>query len=674
MPPRSPRPPACPPGKHGTKGLLSEQPKDALIRAKGMSLIAGGTRVVFEAIRPVLGFPAEWASGRTAGYLSYPLSSFGRASYLNASQRMKESMAAATRGDRATAEKLVNKVIAGTGWRGDKIMDPAKADSLRGKVDDVVTLGEKFVAARKAVPGGPSDKDFQLHTIRPTDDSALALALWAIREGRGGPARFLGRQQADAAGEFHGQSKSKIREELLVRIDRMSADELQRAADASHPDDSPQAQLLREFPELHAKFRDSVGQRAAMREAHEALYTKLRRCSRARTASIHKPPRACGSTNSPNTRIGLVSRRATIAVSMNTFAGVFFKPLNAGGGWKTDAGNFADSLSIGTLGANYIYNNKVDKVASVDLKITNDAKAQNKTVDEFLDQNPGRKEEQTAAKKEKDKWNKYRDFAGVLSAAPATAVGMGLMEAGPEVLAYGAFAQGGLTLAWVGLQQVPALRNGAAPRLTKVLKWSAVGAIAIVPAATALYKAIAGSDQKKSDSVVKMVWNGFTGLFEQQPGTPTPTPTITSSPSASSSASPSPSPSSSPSASAKPSPGASTPPPPNSTRTARGSDEAPAADRQADPHPRHRRRRRPRDRHPLGISEHNLETLLTQTQLGDARQQGGENAAVSEALSQLFNLNPRFDKRLMDGVVSNVAGDPDTLLNGWQIEIGQRSA
>ena len=44
--------------------------------------------------------PADLAGGRTAGYLSYPLSSFGRAAYLTASQRMKESMAAATLGDR----------------------------------------------------------------------------------------------------------------------------------------------------------------------------------------------------------------------------------------------------------------------------------------------------------------------------------------------------------------------------------------------------------------------------------------------------------------------------------------------------------------------------------------------------------------------------------------------
>jgi hypothetical protein len=75
-----------------------------------------------------------------------------------------------------------------------------------------------------------------------------------------------------------------------------------------------------------------------------------------------------------------------------------------------------------------------------------------------------------------------------------------------------------------------------------------------------------------------------------------------------------------------------------------------------------------------GISENNEQTLLTPLQLGEARREGGEVRVIDEALSQLFNLNPRFDRRLMDGVASNVAGDPDTLLNGWQIEVGQRPA
>ena len=71
-----------------------------------------------------------------------------------------------------------------------------------------------------------------------------------------------------------------------------------------------------------------------------------------------------------------------------------------------------------------------------------------------------------------------------------------------------------------------------------------------------------------------------------------------------------------------------------------------------------------------GISAHNLKTLLTPTALAEAREEGGEDHVTSEALSQLFNLNPRFDKRLMDGIVTNVEGDPDTLIDGWKIRVG----
>ena len=71
-----------------------------------------------------------------------------------------------------------------------------------------------------------------------------------------------------------------------------------------------------------------------------------------------------------------------------------------------------------------------------------------------------------------------------------------------------------------------------------------------------------------------------------------------------------------------------------------------------------------------GISAHNLKTLLTPAALAEAREEGGEDHVTSEALSQLFNLNPRFDKRLMDGIVTNVEGDPDTLIDGWKIRVG----
>lgn len=639
--------------RQGIKGVLSEQPKDALIRAKGMTMIAGGVRVGFEAMKPVFGLPAELAGGRTAGYLSYPLSSFGRAAYLTASQRMKESMAAATRGDRATAEKLVEKVINGSGWRGDKIMDEAKAQSLRDKVDEVATLGEAFKASREAWADAPSDRNFQLHTIRSPGDTAETLAPAHYMKGVPGLRDFFGGLRS----EFPGRNKSEIRSELLLRIDKMNADQLRMAADPSHADTSPEARLLREFPEVHARFSDSVKHRAELREAHAALYEKLQALFPGKKGVDPKGAEGLGgSTNSPNTRLGLFSRRATIAVSLNTFVGTVFKPLNAGDSIQTHAGNFADVLSIGTLGANYIYNNKVDALATVELKIANEAKAANMKVDDYLEAHPELQADKAAAQTKKNDWNKYRDYAGLLSAGRAIAVGMGLMETGPEILAYGAFAQAALTGTWVGLQQIPALRNGAFPTATKILKWSAVGSIAIVPAATVLYKAIAGNEQEKKDSVVQMVWNGFTGLFETDPARPGhPTPSTGTTPSSPPSSSPSTPPGHEPGEPEKPDEGEE--PKPQKEPVVKPIFVSVGGDR--------------RETATLwGITENNLQTLLTPPELGAARQEGSKNHVVNEALAQLFNLNPRFDKRLMDGIATNIEGDPDTLIDGWQIKVG----
>ncbi|MGK6308612.1 DUF4781 domain-containing protein [Variovorax sp. DT-64] len=642
--------------KQGIKGMLSAEPKDGLIHAKRWAAFAAGARMGAEVIKPVFGWPADRAGGATAGYLSYPLSSFGRAAYLTAAQRMKESMAAATRGDRETAEKLANKVINGSGWRGDKIMDEAKAQSLRDKVNEVAKLGETLKTSREAWPDAPSEKNFQLHTIRSPGEMAETLAPARYMKGVAGLRDFYDGLRS----EFPNKSKREIGSELLLRIDKMSADELRLAGDRSHPDNSPEARLLREFPEVHARFSNSAKQRTELRDAHAALYEKLETLFSNKKNGGVDPQEAeglGGSTNSPSTRLGQVSRRATIAVSLNTFVGTFFKPLNAGNSLQTHAGNFADGLSIGTLAANYIYNNKVDALETVKSNITAKAKAANMNEDDYLGAHPKLAAEKEAAQIKKDAWNKYRDYAGLLSAGRAGAVGVGLLETGPEILAYGAFAQGALTLTWVGLQQIPALRNGAFPTTTKILKWSAVGSIAVVPAATVLYKALAGTEQEKKDSVVQMVWNGFTGLFEADPAKPgQPTPSTGPTPTSPPSSSPTTPPGHEPGEPEKPGEGEEQKPPKQPIVkpifvTVDGERRETAT--------------------LWGISETNLQTLLTAAELGAARQEGGKNHVVSEALSQLFNLNPRFDKRLMDGIATNIEGDPDTLIDGWQIKVGQ---
>jgi len=70
-----------------------------------------------------------------------------------------------------------------------------------------------------------------------------------------------------------------------------------------------------------------------------------------------------------------------------------------------------------------------------------------------------------------------------------------------------------------------------------------------------------------------------------------------------------------------------------------------------------------------GIAEANVATLLSSEKADDLQRKNGHNAVVAAALSELFQLNPRFKPELMDGVVSEANGDPDTILPGWKIQV-----
>ena len=50
---------------------------------------------------------------------------------------------------------------------------------------------------------------------------------------------------------------------------------------------------------------------------------------------------------------------------------------------------------------------------------------------------------------------------------------------------------------------------------------------------------------------------------------------------------------------------------------------------------------------------------------------GGQAGETIAALQQLFQLNPQrgFRPELMDGVASDMRGDPDTLRSGWTIDV-----
>ena len=78
-----------------------------------------------------------------------------------------------------------------------------------------------------------------------------------------------------------------------------------------------------------------------------------------------------------------------------------------------------------------------------------------------------------------------------------------------------------------------------------------------------------------------------------------------------------------------------------------------------------------------GIARSSERDLLSPSQISAIHASGGgSNAETLDALSHLFQLNPQrgFRPDLMDGVASAVPGDPDTLVPGWVIDVGNTPA
>jgi hypothetical protein len=682
--------------KEAVKGVLTHKPTDRnsgdnkQIRAKVFTYGAAGARIAAEGVASFFSWPANILKHPGAGYTTYPLSSFGRSAYLTASQRTKEAFAAATTGNLNLAEKLLGKVVKGSGWRGDNQMKRAKIDELYTDVWKVQEAGEVFRQKLEAMGAdAPPAKQFRLDTIQHPDEVALAPKSYLDAPGVSDFIQMVRYRQRDG---MFGEKTRVVRHELLRRLSNMDRNELARAADPASKDNSPEARLLRQYPEVRKAFERRVDERQDLRRAHGDLYKALLEVA----ADPEKPGYVsaqaaegnAGSTNAPSSRLGLISRRATLVASTNVFVGWFFKPVRISSA-TTGVAHFADFLSIGSLWANYKYNIKVDNLANAKAKLEAAVKASGLSEKRTRAADPALDKEVTNAQLDKDKWNKWRDYFGIVSAGRAVAVGVGLQEVGLHALGYASYTQAGLTLAWVGLQQIPALRNGAAPNLTKWMKWGAVGSIALVPAGTAFYNAFFAP--KKDDNAKNLVewtiWGlkqpvGWVKDWLHQPADQVPAPGTSGNPPVTTgpSVTPSPSVTSGPSASPTQRPSA-TPTPGTSTRPPGSDPDDPGL---------------PPDRDPLppalqpiyvtvdgsnaktatlwGISEHNVTTLLAGPALDKAKQEGGRNHVVSEALTQLFNLNPRFDKRLMDGVVTNIEGDPDTLVDGWKVKVGERMA
>lgn len=536
----------------------------------------------------------------------------------------EEALAAATLGDTNKAGRLIDKVIAGATSPDGRVLAPADAQAMRDNIASVGDAGKKVQSALdKLGADAPRAKLFRLKELKTPADLVPVLKpeSLAVRDMH----KLVGRLRADAGGDFHDKSALETLATLAGRLDAMDAGELQQARDAA-ANTSPEARLLREFPTVYERLHRRATGRTELKAAHQDLYDTLVRTVGVDTKlNMGAAEGLAGSTNSPNTQLGKFSRRAVIISNVNLAVGAGFKQraVGDGGGWAEFA-NVADFFTIGTAGMNIVYNRKVESLSDVKAAVKAEAEDAGMTYDEYM---KGTSPEQIAAQKlvkdangEKDKWNKYRDFAGITSGVRAFAQGVLLMQLDFSAVPGGAWMQGGLvgasflqgtlTVGWVGLQQYMPLRNGNLPNFTKYAKWTTAAAIVVVPLTTQILTAFITPGGEKKDSYYAALWKMVfpdNSPVNKNGALPWAVPTEHAGD------------------------------PPGDTGFAR-----------VDPEP------------------------LPGLQPVQTRLDGG--GTTNPALAQLFNLSPRFESRVNDGNVPDIPGDPDRLLDSWDFQLGDRWA
>ncbi|WOB09228.1 hypothetical protein [Piscinibacter gummiphilus] len=634
----------------GLKGRLSSTPSNARINPLQMMSIGAGMRLTSEVVRASTGMVIDggWLSGRVASIAPGPLSSFGRWAYLSSSQRGKEALAAATVGKTDKADKLINKVINGMGFRGDKVMSDADANQLKLNIKAVGTAGKDVQQALKDMGAdAPSDKHFRLHTL---DDPANAVTtLYGDYLTVPGMRKFLLGLRTEGGGEFEGKTRTETRDTLLKRLDAMSADELQHARDTSG---RPEARLLQKFPGVYDRFSRTADGRANLRTAHDKLFkTLMGMVEDNGKLSMTKAEGLGGSTNAPSTQLGKFSRRAVILTNLNLAIGAGFKARAAGDGFVTNFANAADGFTLGTAGMNIIYNVKVEKLDAAKTQVKAEAQAAKLSEAEYRKQNPAADKLVTDAETAKNNWNKYRDFAGITSGLRAYGQGALMMQLDFSALPNGSliqgtlvgasFAQGTLTMGWVGLQQIKPLRNGTLPNLTKIAKWTTAGAIVLVPLVSQAITKIFQPAGEKRESYAEELWKK---LFpdhtpvEKNGGLPWTIPDT------------------------------------HAGDPQHVSDKRVAAEELPRLVPVYVTvdGSRAGTRTLWGIAGEHTDTLFADPASFQTRIETGADQQGNPALAQLLNFNPQYKPELNDGQVTNANGDPDTLLNGWQVKVGDR--
>lgn len=658
--------------KGGIKGKLSAEPFYKSINPLQMMGIGIGFRLGAEILRATVGLGqgSSLLGGRAAAVAPGPLSTFGRLAYLASSQRGKEALMAAMAGDKGKAMGLIDKVIKGTGFRGDNVMSDADATKLRANIESIADAGAAVKLHLDRMGDlAPSRNVFSLHALTKSDEAAPAL-LYSILEpkkGLDGLRGFLKGARNEVGGDYHKLNPKQARDLLLARLDKMTKAQLH---DARHnpKDQSVEARFLKQFDEAYRRLDATADDRVALRPLHDTLFDRVfDRVGKDGVIDLGESEALGGSTNSPNTQLGKFSRRAVILTNVNLAVGAGFKSRYVGDG-ATQFANFSDVFTLGTAVTNIYYNLKVDKLAVVkhEIKLATEAGGFASTKD-YLQANPDVAKAETKAQKAKDRWNMIRDYAGLTSAARAfgqTALVLGL-DFGDSTLGqvtkYGlaaaSAAQGLGTAGWVFMQQYrPAYVKGrklhfaehrpfrdgpSAGPVIRTIKWGTAISIALVPAVTQAVLAATEPVGEKKESFFEEQWKKLFPSHEASPYDGHLPGTV-------------------------PAHHAGDP-----LRDPGFERVLPEDMPELQPMFATVDGRDARTRSLWGMASDHADVLLGDPALFKLRLGADDEGQAHLALEQLLDRNPQFN-RDHDGVVSAEPGDPDTLLDGWQVQVGER--
>ncbi len=591
-----------------------------------------GTRIALSAM-----------SGQEASTLGYYRSALSKLAWLTHNHAMIDVYERAVRGETDSALELLDKLVDRATKRGAKSIDDEKADDLRARIREIGEAGQRYNDAIADL--GPANQEampsISIRNWQSPDDT---MGQWVPSGLKNQPdvANILRELSEEQNGPYSGKTPEEVLRVFLQKLDSLSKQDLQNLIAANRGSDVPTG--------LRSRLLDTREAREAYRELYKLVRDALPpKNPKNKDLEIdHTTAEGdVGGSMSPDTLLGWIFKAGSFGFGLNLFGSWLIQrspgptehPIAAWGGYMSDA-----VRGVPVVIVQYNYLRSLRKLSAFNAKhsyaeIKNDRQLR-KTLEE-LEAN-------------KKFWNTWADYTSLGTAVANAFKAAEYFSQSNPVLGVLSVMQAVTSVGWVAVQQTPKWLH-INPSTKRIIRYSAIGLGIAVPTIILFAKYISEQERKKGPTA----WEGLVGLGEglvnllakllpegaddtkvacataEPESRDQPLPTLTGDPTWDPTR-----------FSASATPGFW----PNRFETVDGNnaDAGTVSD----------------------IVEASLRTWLSEEQQRVALRRGGADHVVSEALQAFFRANPNFDPRLMDGVVTADAGDPDTVHNGEQIRLG----